>query len=122
MKHHYVGLEHQVRVLESGLEVHVLQGHTALYVDSPRQLTTSELNNCMQSNPELTPFYDQKWTQLTDEEHQALLEAKEKGEEDKFLDDLFLDSSRIVTSKKYSNPEHQYFNLVERTLKKKKER
>ena len=43
-------------------------------------------------------------------------------EEDKFLDDLFLDSSRIVTSKKYSNPEHQYFNLVERTLKKKKER
>lgn len=118
VEYHYVGLEHNVRVLESALKVQVIQGSTTLYVKGNRQLSKSELSMCMQSNQELTPFYEQKWAQLTDEEHQALLEAKEKGVEEKFLDDLFLDSSRILVSKRYSDPDHKYFDLVEETKKK----
>lgn len=119
MKHHYVGLEHHVRVLESALEVRVEQGYTVLYVTSPRLLSKSELSNCMQSNTDLTPFYDQKWIELTGQEHHSFLEARERGEEDGFLDDLFLNSSRIVASKQYSNPHHQYYDLVEKALKEK---
>ncbi len=119
-KHHYVGLEQYVRVFESAFEIQVVQGYTVLNADSPRLLSQSELNGCFQSNSDLTPFYDQRWVKLTEEEHRAFLEARKDGSEDRFLENLLEDSSRIVASKQYSNPDHQYYALVEEALNKEK--
>ncbi len=119
-RHHYVGLEHHVRVLENVLELKIVQGYTIVNADSPRLLSNSELNGLYQINPELTPFSDLKWVKLSGEEYQSFLEAKKQGEESFFLEALLADPSRIVASKQHSNPNHQHYALVEEKLKKKK--
>jgi len=113
-RYHYVGLEHSIHVFSSLFQV----DRTIFYMNSNRPLTRSELNAACQSNPEVTPFYDQKLAQLTAEEHQALMAAKKEGKEYQFLDDLFSDPSRILVSKNHADPNHQYFDLVKKQIEK----